>query len=72
MNNSNPSMNPIGGEQIWRADIEPALDSLMARAWRRVKTNKGASGSDGMTLAEYPDYIEAHWEEMLQTLKDGN
>lgn len=51
-------MNPDGGDGAWRADLEPALDNLMARilerenvkrAWERVKSNKGAPGSDGMT-----------------------
>lgn len=74
-------MNPTGGDRIWRADIEPALDSLMARileqdnvarAWQRVKSNKGAPGIDGMTLAEFPAYMEAHWEEIRQTLKEGS
>ena len=51
-------MNPDGGDDAWRDDIKPALDNLMARilepgnvkrAWERVKSNQGASGSDGMT-----------------------
>ena len=59
MNNSDPLLNPEGGGGVWRADIEPALDNLMMRilerdnvqrAWKRVKSNKGAPGSDGMTL----------------------
>jgi|FLYL01.1.fsa_nt_gi RNA-directed DNA polymerase len=58
MNNSSASMNPDGGDDAWRDDIKPALDNLMARilepgnvkrAWERVKSNQGASGSDGMT-----------------------
>ncbi len=54
MNNSSVSMNPDGGDDVWRDDIKPALDNLMARilerdnvqrAWERVQSNKGAPGA---------------------------
>ncbi len=81
MNNSNSLMNPEGGDGVWRADREPALDNLMERilerdnvkrAWERVKSNKGAPGSDGMTLEDFPAYARAHWSEIRQSLLDGS
>jgi RNA-directed DNA polymerase len=81
MNNSDPLLNPEGGDGVWRADIEPALDNLMMRilernnvqrAWARVKSNKGAPGSDGMTLDDFPGYARAHWSEIRQSLIDGS
>ena len=77
MNNSDPLLNPEGGDGVWRADIEPALDHLMMRilerenvqrAWERVKSNKGAPGSDGMTLDDFPAYAREHWSEIRQSL----
>ena len=81
MNNSDPSLNPEGGDGVWRADIEPALDPLMVRilerdnvqrAWERVKSNKGAPGSDGMSLEDFPAYAREHWSEIRQSLMDGS
>ncbi|KAM3090389.1 hypothetical protein ACKFKF_34890 [Phormidesmis sp. 146-12] len=81
MNNSSSSMNPDGGDDAWRADIQPALDNLMARilerdnvkrAWERVKSNKGSPGSDGMTLEDFPAYAREHWQEIRQSLLDGS
>ncbi len=74
-------MNPDGGDGVWRDDREPALDNLMVRilapdnvqrAWRRVKSNKGAPGSDGMTLEDFPVYAREHWSEIRQSLLDGS
>lgn len=81
MNNSNSLMNPDGGDGVWRADIKPALDNLMARilerdnvkrAWERVKSNQGAPGSDGMTLDDFPASAREHWGEIRQSLSDGS
>ena len=81
MNNSDPLLNPDGGDGVWRADIEPALDNLMmrilernnvAQAWQRVKSNKGVPGSDGMTLDDFPVYAREHWHEIRQSLLDGS
>lgn len=81
MNNSNSSMNPDGGDGVWRAGIKPALDNLMTRilersnvqqAWSRVKSNRGAPGSDGMNLEDFPDYAREHWSEIRQSLMDGS
>jgi RNA-directed DNA polymerase len=80
MNNSNLSMNLDRGDEVWRADREPALDNLMARilernnvyqAWVRVRSNRGAPGSDGMSLEDFPDYAREHWREIRQSLMDG-
>lgn len=81
MNNSDPSMNLDRGDRGWRADREPALDNLMERilerdnlkrAWQRVKSNRGAPGSDGMSLESFPSYARQYWDEIRQSLKDGS
>jgi RNA-directed DNA polymerase len=71
MTNSDVSLNLDGGDANVRCAITPALDmNLMERvveranmwqAWQRVKTNRGAPGSDGMSLEEFPEYARQHW-----------
>jgi RNA-directed DNA polymerase len=80
MNNSDGSMNPNGGDAVWRADREPALDNRMVRilrrdkvqqAWQRVKSNRGDPGSDGMSLEDFPSYARAQWSEIRQSANSG-
>lgn len=43
----------------------------MQRAWDKVRSNRGAPGPDGITLAEFPEYFGPLWAEVRQQLLDG-
>lgn len=52
--------------------LEAALSrENVARAWRRVKANKGSAGVDGLSIAATLDVLKVHWPEIRQRLLDG-
>ena len=52
--------------------LERILDrDNLNRAYRRVKTNKGAPGIDGMTVEEALPWLKEHREELLESLRGG-
>jgi group II intron reverse transcriptase/maturase len=44
----------------------------MKAALKRVKSNKGSPGVDGMTVEELPVHLVAHWETVRAQLLDGS
>jgi RNA-directed DNA polymerase len=74
-------MNPTGGVEARHGDTQPALriDLMeavvapvnMRRAWAKVKSNKGAPGSDGMRIEEFAEFARVHWPTIRQALRDG-
>jgi RNA-directed DNA polymerase len=43
----------------------------LGRAYKRVVSNNGASGIDGMRVGEFADFIRKNWPGIKQTLLDG-
>jgi len=43
----------------------------MLRAWKRVKANKGVSGVDGISIAEFPGFTRDRWEDIRKSLLEG-
>lgn len=55
---------------------ETLMDRIVERenlmeAWRRVKSNGGAPGVDGMTLVEFPGFVKEHWPRVRERIKAG-
>ncbi len=44
----------------------------LAQAWKRVKANDGAAGTDGMEVGDFPSFMRQHWEELRGKLEDGS
>jgi hypothetical protein len=59
----------------------PGRDDLLAQAlakanmeaaWKRVKSNRGSAGGDGLSIAETADYLRTHWPRIRASLLDGS
>jgi group II intron reverse transcriptase/maturase len=44
----------------------------MEAAWKRVKSNRGSAGVDGLSIAETADYLRTHWLRIRESLLDGS
>jgi retron-type reverse transcriptase len=53
-------------EGLWERAI--GRDNLMA-ALRRVQSNGGAPGVDGMTVEELPEHLRVHWPNIREKLE---
>jgi len=78
---SHDTMNPKGGVNMGHV-MEPLdpkdhlLERIlsrqnMQRAWKRVKSNKGAHGVDGVSIEEFPDSARKNWEKTRESLLAG-
>lgn len=53
--------------------IEDILDpENFAAAWKRVKANKGAPGTDGMTVGDFPAFAREHWPRIASAIREGS
>ena len=59
-----PAMsNPLIEEVLERENLKKAL--------KRVQSNKGAPGIDGVTVDDLPDYLRKHWPTIRMQLLEG-
>ncbi len=47
------------------------LPGNLKRAWQQVRSNKGAPGVDGVTIEQFPDWANQHWQQCKAQLLKG-
>jgi len=60
----------VGGQVEWMEQVVER-DNLM-RALKRVRSNKGRAGIDGMGVEELPEYLRGNWERIRAELLAGS
>src|SRR6201997_1524324 len=62
------SESSASAEQLMEEVCERAN---LVRAWKRVRSNQGSPGVDGMTIGDAKDYLREHWPSIRSQLLDG-
>ncbi len=78
---SHNTKNPHGGVSVRRVmeSFDPDENLLMrifskenmVEAWKRVKSNQGAPGVDGISIEQFPEHTRPLWAQIRQSLLAG-
>jgi RNA-directed DNA polymerase len=63
------SERPAGNEQQLMEEVCERSNCL--QALKRVKSNKGSAGIDGMRVGQLPSYLKEHWPAIREQLRSG-
>src|SRR6478672_11129650 len=63
------SESPASAEQLME---EVCGRENLVRAWKRVRSNQGSPGVDGMSIDDAKDYLREHWPSIRLQLLNGN
>ena len=80
---ANPTAAPTRPQQVfaaWKEELNwdkrllerIAYPGNLRRAYRKVKSNGGAAGVDGMTIEEAAQWLHTHPGELRQNLRNGS
>ena len=75
------SVTPSGALGTWRVMEPPPVDfasveyivsnASITEAWKKVRSNKGAPGVDGISIEKFPQWIRPQWKEIKKQLLHG-
>jgi len=78
---SHNTKKPNGGVTMRRVIEQPnpnenLLERMLSRdnvrkAWKRVKANRGAPGTDKMSIDDFPEFARAQWDSIRDSLMAG-
>ena len=66
----------VGSQEVKEQDGADLLERILARenlnrAYKRVKSNRGAPGIDGMSVEDALPWLREHREELLESIRSG-
>jgi len=80
MSSSN-SQTPSGELGAWRVTKPPPVDfasveylvskASITEAWKKVRSNKGAPGADGVRIEHFPKWVRPQWNQIQKQVLGG-